>query len=84
MTTKTANLDILNSLIEAGVNKEDAERLASEILTREEASITLATKPDIAELKIEVQSLLRSQTQWVAAMLVTQALAIVGLIRFLG
>ncbi len=41
------SIDILNMLVEAGLDREKAEPLAKEILTRTEAKEVLATKSDL-------------------------------------
>lgn len=48
----TATLEIYNILLSAGVEREKAEYLASEILTKTEAKETLATKADIYKLAL--------------------------------
>ncbi|MDJ0613245.1 MAG: hypothetical protein QNJ29_06170 [Rhizobiaceae bacterium] len=42
-----SSIDVLNMLVEAGLEREKAEPLAKEILTRTEAKETLATKSDL-------------------------------------
>jgi hypothetical protein len=47
-------LEIYNALIEAGISKKRAERVAELVISREEAR-HLATKSDIAELRADVR-----------------------------
>ena len=47
-------LEIYNALIEAGIGKERAERVAELVISREEAR-HLATKSDIAELRADLR-----------------------------
>lgn len=42
-----SSIDILNLLVEAGIDRKKAEPLAKEILTRTEAKELLATKSDL-------------------------------------
>ena len=42
----TVDVDVVHTLISAGVKKVDAEVLATKTLTRDEAMNTLATKAD--------------------------------------
>ncbi|PHP65401.1 hypothetical protein CSC94_18750 [Zhengella mangrovi] len=44
---QTTSIDILNMLVDAGIDRDKAEPLAREILTRTEARETLATKSDL-------------------------------------
>ena len=65
---KTTTLDIYNLLVAAGIEREKAEPLAKEILSRDEASKTLATKEDISGIKDQM----RSGIMWVAGLLIGQ------------
>ena len=71
MTTTT--LDIYDLLVNAGIDAEKAKPLAKEILSRSEAREVLATKQDMADLKV-----------WVAGMLLAQAALVVTLQQLLG
>lgn len=51
MTTKS--LDIYDLLVAAGIDADKAQPLAKQILTRAEATETLATKTDLATLRLE-------------------------------
>lgn len=75
------DIDILNSLLNAGLKKQEAETLAEKILTREEAAKSLATKEDVQAAKTDLQSSLNSQTKWIATMLIGQAALIVAFIQ---
>ena len=65
---KTTTLDIYNLLVAAGIEREKAEPLAKEILSRDEAAKTLATKEDISDIKDQM----RSGIMWVAGLLIGQ------------
>ena len=84
MSTKTANLDILNSLLKAGFKKEDAELLASEILTRDEAAKTLATKTDLLDLEIKLTKVINDASFRMAGLIVTLQTIIFIALQFLG
>jgi len=73
----SATIEIYNTLVAAGIDKEKAEHLASEILTKTEAKEVLATKADLVAMKTSI-------VQWVAALLVAQAAAIVALQELVG
>lgn len=64
----TTSLDIYNLLVEAGIDSEKAKPLAKEILSRDEAAKSLATKEDISALKDQIRSVI----MWVAGLLVGQ------------
>ena len=66
MTTTT--LDIYTLLVEAGIDAKKAKPLAKEILSRDEAAKTLASKNDISALKDQMRSVI----MWVAGLLVGQ------------
>jgi len=65
---KTTTLDIYNLLVAAGIERKKAEPLAKEILSRDEAAKTLATKEDISDIKDQM----RSGIMWVAGLLIGQ------------
>ncbi len=67
-TMNTTTLDIYNLLVDAGIDREKAKPLAKEILSRDEAAKTLATKQDISEIKDQM----RSGVMWVAGLLIGQ------------
>ncbi len=73
----TSSIDILNLLVEAGLDREKAEPLAKEILTRTEAVETLSTKRDLAELKTSI-------IQWVSVLLLAQAGLTATLVKLLS
>jgi len=83
MSTKTANLDILNSLLKAGLKKEDAELLASEILTRDDAAKTLATKTDLLDLEIKLTKVINDASFRMAGLIVTLQTIIFIALQFL-
>ena len=83
MTTKTADLDILNSLISAGLKREEAEKLASEILTRDEAYKTLVTKADLSALKFDITKSINDATFKMAGLIVTLQTIVFIAVRFL-
>lgn len=64
----TTSLDIYNLLVDAGIDAEKAKPLAKEILSRDDAAKTLATKKDISGLKDQ----LKGVVMWVAGLLVGQ------------
>ena len=68
----SATVDLYNALVEAGVDKEQAQKVADQIVTREDAQ-HFATKADLAELKADLQRFLFTA-------LVTQAVFIIGLV----
>ena len=70
----TVDTEILNILTSAGIEKDKAEILAAKIITRDEATKTLATKADL-------ESAVGGLIKWVAGMLVGQAALIVALIQ---
>ena len=64
----TTTLDMYNLLVSAGIEREQAEPLAKELLSRDEAVKTLATKQDISDIKDQM----RSGVMWVAGLLIGQ------------
>lgn len=64
MTTNT--LDIYNLLINAGIEKDKAEPLARELVTRSDAA-EFATKSDIASLKVEIYKAAIGQAAFIVA-----------------
>ncbi|MBP6881367.1 MAG: hypothetical protein KBC35_01970 [Candidatus Pacebacteria bacterium] len=70
----TANIEIYNMLVAAGLDKEKAEAVAVELMTKTEAKEVLATKSDVQELKISLMT-------WFTGMLLAQAALIVALIQ---
>lgn len=64
MTTNT--LDIFNLLVSAGIDKDKAEPLARELVTRSDAS-DFASKTDIASLKVEIYKAAIGQAAFVVA-----------------
>lgn len=65
-------VDLYNALIEAGVDKDKAQRVTDMIVTRDDAA-HFATKADVSELKADLQRFLFTA-------LVTQAIFIIGLV----
>ncbi|MGR3322069.1 MAG: hypothetical protein ACU0DK_09075, partial [Pseudooceanicola sp.] len=59
-------LDINTLLVETGVDKEKAKPLAKDILSRDEAAKTLATKEDISDLKDQLRSIPHSASSAIA------------------
>lgn len=70
----TANIEIYNVLVAAGLDKDKAEAVAAELMTKTEAKEVLATKSDVQELKISLMT-------WFTSMLLAQAALIVALIQ---
>jgi len=69
--THPTSIDILNMLVDAGLDRAKAEPLAKEILTRAEAKETLATKADL-------EAILHSQTKWIAVLMLGQFIATIA------
>ncbi len=76
----TSSIDILNLLVEAGLDREKAEPLAREILTRTEATEMLATKTDMTTALAELKT---SIIQWVSVLLLAQAGLTATLVKLL-
>ena len=74
----TTNIEIYNALIEAGLEKTKAEKVAAEILTKTEAKETLATKADLANGLAELKS---SLVQWFTGILIAQTAILIGLMQ---
>ena len=64
MSTNT--LDIYNLLVSAGIDKDKAEPLARELVTRADAA-EFATKSDIASLKVEIYKAAIAQAAFIVA-----------------
>jgi uncharacterized protein YggL (DUF469 family) len=86
MNTVTAPLHLYDILVEQGVEKERAKKAVDAFITRIEAEKELATKGDISDVKTTIEHLNTKLAetkadiiQWVAAMLVAQAAAIIAL-----
>ena len=69
----TANIELYNALIKAGVKETQAKRVAEEVLTKEDAKNVLATKEDI-----------HNQTKWFVSALLAQGALVVSLLHYLG
>ena len=76
---KTTTLDIHNLLVAAEIEREKAEPLAKEILSRDDAAKTLATKEDISDIKDQM----RSGIMWVAGLLIGQIAISTAIINIL-
>jgi hypothetical protein len=65
----TLNIELLDALKKAGVDDETARAVAKALLGIE-AKEQLATKADLAELKVEIQAMLNRQLQVMMGMMV--------------
>ena len=54
LMAQTTSIDILNMLVEAGLDRQKAEPIAKEIITRSEAVATLSTKSDVVTMSAEI------------------------------
>ena len=72
----SATIELYNALIEAGVDKDKAERAAKSVLSKEEARQSLATKADLAAMKSSI-------VQWVAGLLIGQIAIITGMMALM-
>lgn len=63
MSSANASLKVYNSLKQAGLKEEVAERLAQELQTRSETAEVLATKTDIT-------AALHENTKWLVAVFI--------------
>ncbi len=79
MNTTTSQIFLYDILVEQGIEKDRARKAVDAFITRVEAEKELATKSDIHELELKLTNVKSSIIQWVAAMLVAQAAAIVAL-----
>jgi len=77
----TTQIDILNMLVAAGLDRTKAEPLAKEILTKSEAQEMLATKTD---LEVGLVKMRASIIQWVAALLIAQAGLTAALVKLIS
>ena len=74
----TANIELYNALVAAGVDKDKAEKVAAEVLTKTEAKETLATKSDL-EVALHTQS--STLIKWFTGVMIAQTAVLIGLMQ---
>ena len=74
----SVTVELYNALVRAGVEKEKAQRVADEIVTKEDAT-HFATKADTESVRVEVKESEARMQRFIFTALVTQAVFVIGL-----